>query len=116
MGTQCGNVGLLHEEALICRTQQKGGFVCAEGMPQGLWSRGNLSHSAVDKTEQQSSEQGAVNDIPDRDCPQLARLVPWFGSPDTRVALSSIVLEAKVRASKASLSIFLSFLAFVTSG
>lgn len=110
MGTECenneGNVGLLHGEGLICRAQLKGEFVCAEGMPQGLWS----------KTEQQSSKQGAVNSIPGRDCPQLARLVPWFGCPDTGVAFSSIVLEAKVRVSTASPSILLSFLSFVTSG
>lgn len=36
-----GNVVLLHEEVLICRTQLKGEFGCAEEMPQGLWSMGN---------------------------------------------------------------------------
>lgn len=88
---------------------------CPRDSEQGKCSP-SLPRTKLNIKSQTLSEQGAVSNIHDRDCPQLAVLVPWFGKPDTGVALSSIVLEVKVRASKASLSIFLSFLSFVTSG
>lgn len=68
---------------------------CPRDSEQGKCSP-SLPRTKLNNKAQALSEQGAVSNIPDRDCPQLAMLVPWFAKPDTGVALSSFVLKSRL--------------------